>query len=91
MDKVSVKTHLGHAKFALAWKLWSLARGVVALFFTRAHETTHGFVLVRTFSFSTALVGLEIEAAGGAGHRPRAVVLGVYVTQFCTAKRRHFR
>ena len=74
VDKVSVKTHLGHAQFALAWRLWlevwwscsSRAR-------TRSRTVS---CLCARLVCPTALVGLEIEAAGGAGHRPRAVVLG---------------
>ena len=51
------------------------------LFFTRAHETTHGFVLVRTFglSYRTRWFGNR----GGRGRWPQAArgCPGVYVTQ----------
>ena len=80
VDKVSVKTHLGHAQFALAWRLWlevwwscsSRAR-------TRSRTVS---CLCARLVCPTALVGLEIEAAGGAGHRPRAVVLGCMSPKF---------
>ena len=59
----------------------TLVRGVVELFFTRAHEITHGFVLVRTFglSYRTRWFGNR----GGRGRWPQAArgCPGVYVTQ----------
>ena len=59
----------------------TFVRGVVELFFTRAHEITHGFVLVRTFglSYRTRWFGNR----GGRGRWPQAArgCPGVYVTQ----------
>ena len=57
------------------------------LFFTRAHEITHGFVLVRTFglSYRTRWFGNR----GGRGRWPQAARgrPGVYVTQFTSMLR----
>ena len=74
MDKNSVETHLGHAQFALAWKLWSEVWWSCSSR-ARTRPRTVACWCARLVC-PTALVGLEIEAAGGAGHRPRAVVLG---------------
>ena len=70
----TIKTHLGHAQFALAWRLllevwWSCSSRA------RTRSRTVSCLCARLVC-PTALAGLEIEAAGGAGHRPRAVVLG---------------